>query len=94
MPQHMQLYHLTTQENIYLCKQLCSHCGHKRIWMSQPMIKDTLAGNVMLSAAILFSGSTPGKILRILNEMQIACICDSTFYNHQKAYLYPAVVSV
>ena len=20
MPQHMQLYHLTTQENIYLCK--------------------------------------------------------------------------
>ena len=45
------------------------------------MIKDTLAGNVMLSAAILFSGSTPGKILWILNEMQIACICDSTFYN-------------
>jgi len=62
--------------------------------MSQPMIKDTPAGNVLLSAAILFSGSTPGKILQLLNRMRVACICDSTFYNHQKAYLYPAVVSV
>ena len=86
---------ISQPKGTFICvKQLCSHCGHKRIWMSQPMIKDTPAGNVMVSAAILFSGSTPGKILRLMNEMRIACICDSTFYNHQTAYLYPAVVSV
>ena len=43
-------------------KQLCSRCGHKRMWSSQPYIKDTPAGNILLSAAILFSGVTPGKI--------------------------------
>ncbi|XP_065882366.1 uncharacterized protein [Dysidea avara] len=86
---------ISQPKGTFICvKQLCFHCGHKRIWMSQPMIKDTPAGNVMLSAAILFSGSTPGKILRLMNEMRIACICDSTFYNHQTAYLYLAVVSV
>ena len=58
------------------------------------MIKDTPAGNMLLSSAILFSGSTPGKILQLLKHMRVACISDSTFYNHQKAYLYPAVVSV
>ena len=55
------------------------------------MIRDTPAGNVLLSAAILFSGTTPREILRLLNQIRVACICDSAFYNHQKTY---AVVSV
>ena len=94
MPQHMQWYHLTTQGNIYLCKTALFPLWPQKDMDESTMIKDTPAGNVMLSAAILFSGSTPGKILRLMNEMRIACICDSTFYNHQTAYLYPAVVSV
>ena len=75
-------------------KQLCSHCGYKRLWTSQPHIKDTPAGNILLSAAILFSGATPGKIFRMLGHMKVACISERTFYYHQRQYLQPAVLSV
>ena len=75
-------------------RQLCSYCGHKRMWMSQPYIRDIPAGNVLLSAAILFSGATPGKALRLLNHMQVACISDRTFYRHQNRYLEPAILAI
>ena len=75
-------------------KQHCSHCEHQKLWASQPYIKDTPAGNILLSAAILFSGATPAKILRVLNHMKVACFTDRTFYYHQKRYLEPAVISV
>ena len=75
-------------------RQHCSHCEHQRQWTSQPHIKDTPAGNVLLSAAILFSGATPGKVIRMLSHMKVACFTDRTFYYHQKRYLQPAVVSV
>ena len=75
-------------------RQLCYHCGHKRVWMSQPFIKDVPAGNILLSGAILFSGATPGKVLRMLNHMQVACISDRTFYRHQSRFLEPAIFTV
>ena len=75
-------------------KQICSHCGHQRLWRSQPHIRDTPAGNLLLSAAILFSGATPGKTFRLLGYMGVACISDRTFYYHQSQYLQPAVLSV
>ena len=75
-------------------RQHCSHCGHEWTWNSQPFIKDIPAGNILLSAAILFSGCTPGKVLHFLNCLQVACITDRTFYLHQTQYLEPAVLSV
>ena len=75
-------------------RQHCSHCEYQRQWTSQPRIRDTPAGNVLLSAAILFSGATPGKVLRMLSHLKVACFTDRTFYYHQKRYLQPAVVSV
>ena len=59
-------------------RQLCSHCGHKRVWTNQLFIRDMPAGNILLSSAILFSGATPGKVLGLLNHMQVACISDQT----------------
>ena len=35
-------------------------------WVSQPYIQNTPAGNILLSASILFSGALPGKILRTM----------------------------
>ena len=40
-------------------RQHCSHCEHQRQRTSQPRIKDTPAGNVLLSAAILFQSVFP-----------------------------------
>ena len=64
---------------------------HQRLWSSQPCIKDTPAGNILLLAAILSSGATLQKILRVLNYM-VACFTERTFYHHQKRYLEPAVI--
>ena len=72
-------------------RQLCHHCGHKRVWMSQPFINDVPAGNILLSGAILFSEA---KVLRMLNHMQVACISDRTFYRHQSRFLEPAIFTV
>ena len=75
-------------------KQACSHCGHVWMWNSQPLIKNTPTGNILLSAAVLFSGSTPTKVLHFLNCLRVACITDRTFYLHQRQYLEPSVQSV
>jgi len=42
--------------------------------------------------AILFSGVTPVKILRVLDHMNAVCFTDRTYY-HQRRYLEPAVIS-
>ena len=75
-------------------RQTCSHCGHIWLWNSQPFIKNQPAGNILLSAAILFSGSTPTKVLHFLKCLRVACITDRTFYLHQTQYLEPSVLSV
>jgi len=74
--------------------QHCAHCGYQYQWNSQPFIKDTPAGNILLSAAILFSGSTPGKIFHFLECLRVACMKERRFYDHQSNYLQPAVLSV
>ena len=43
-------------------RQTCHHCGHVREWDSQPFIKNIPAGNILLSAAILFSGGLPAHV--------------------------------
>ena len=53
-------------------KQSCSHCDHEWLWNSQPFIKNKPAGNILISAAILFSGSTPAKVLNFLNCLNVA----------------------
>jgi len=60
--------------------------------MSQPSIRDIPAGNILLSAAILFSG--PGKVLRMLDHIQVACISDRRFYHHQSRFLEPSILAV
>jgi solute carrier family 8 (sodium/calcium exchanger) len=42
----------------------------------------------------IFSGSIPSKVLRFLDDMNVAAISSSTFQNHQKYYLHPSISSV
>ena len=73
-------------------RQHCSYCGNQLVWRSQPHIKGTQAGNILLSAAILSSGATPGKILQMLPHMWVASISNRTFHYYQSQYLQPAVL--
>ncbi len=44
------------------------------------------AGNVLLSAAILYCGTLPTKILRLLKTLGCASISSRTFFRHQHTY--------
>ena len=58
------------------------------------MIKKVPAGNILLSAAILFSGSLPTKVLRLLKIYGCASISRSTFFSHQEHILQPSIFTV
>ena len=75
-------------------KQECSHCGYVWTWYSHPFIKDIPAGNILLSASILLSGSSPAKALRMLKHVNMISIKERTFYDHQRKFLEPAIISV
>ena len=74
--------------------QHCSNCSFVYKWNSQPYLDNTPAGNILLSAAILFTGTTPAKTLRLLKTYGCACINNRTYFIHQKKYLQPSVFSV
>ena len=74
--------------------QICGECGYHSKWESQPMIKNVPAGNLLLSAAILFAGAQPTKTLRVLNFLGCAAIKSWTFYEHQRFYLHQAISTV
>jgi len=67
-------------------KQECDHGGYKWTWNSQPFIKDIPAGNILLSTATVFSGSTPTK------SLQMACITERTFYYRKNISLSPNII--
>ncbi|KAG0715443.1 hypothetical protein GWK47_011904 [Chionoecetes opilio] len=74
-------------------RQECRFCGPIKEWSSQPSyIGDIPAGNLQLSGAILFTGASPTKTLRVLKAMNIATTCSSTFNNHMSRFLVPTVL--
>ncbi|XP_071950777.1 uncharacterized protein [Antedon mediterranea] len=75
-------------------KQECINCDFQRIWSSQPFIKNVPAGNLLLSAAILMSGSSVTKSLRLFSHLKMVAICRKTFNEHQKMYLLPSIRQV
>ncbi|XP_071795886.1 uncharacterized protein [Asterias amurensis] len=74
--------------------QTCTNCTSVTKWESQPYVRDTPAGNILLSTAILTSGASVRKVLRVLNQFRLACTTENTYFNHQRYYIQPAIVKV
>ena len=55
------------------------------------MIKNTAAGNLLTSAAILFSGNTFSRIAQFASFLKLKFFSHSTFYNIQNKFLFPLV---
>ena len=72
-------------------KQVCSQCNNTFVWESQPYISNIPAGNLLTSAAILYTGSLPAKALRIFKTLNCATISKPTYFRHQKNFLHPAI---
>lgn len=76
-------------------KQTCNNCNHMREWDSQPFIKNIPAGNILLSASILFGGGLPSKVICIHMCTHIhvhtgihACPCTVTCLSHTHYYAH------
>jgi hypothetical protein len=52
------------------------------------------AGNLQVSAAVFFSGTSFSKIQRVLQVVGIQSISMATFYRHMNTYLEPTVLTV
>ena len=64
---------------------------HIYSWVSQPMKGGLPVGNLILSAAMLFRGSSPVKSVNTLKFSNIQTFCLRTFYTIQGLYLLPAI---
>lgn len=80
-----------TQLNMTL---MCESCDKRSRWNSQPNIGSYAAGNILLSAGILFAGATAGKVLRVLNSIGVVTYSKRTFFHHQTDILHPAIKAV
>ena len=74
--------------------QTCCKCSRRHTWESQPYIGKIPAGNILTSAAILYSGVLPSKALQMFRILNLATITRKTFFRHQSQYLQPAINSV
>ncbi|XP_070561301.1 uncharacterized protein [Ptychodera flava] len=77
-----------------IIKQQCENCGFTREWASQPFIKDIPAGNILLSASILFAGCLPSKALQVFHHLRCLALTRRTFFHHQAKYLQPTIISL
>ena len=71
--------------------QVCSQCNGTFNWDSQPYIGKVPAGNILISAAILYTGCLPAKALRMLRTLNCSTITGKTFFRHQKSHLQPTI---
>ena len=74
--------------------QTCKTCGNEWKWESQPYVCGMPAGNILLSASILFAGAIPGKTLRVLRLMGVIGIHPNTYFRHQDKYLHKTIRQV
>ena len=84
----------TIQGSFLKIRQQCSKCHHLFVWESQPFHGNIPAGNIITSAAILFTGLLPGKALRMLQVLNCASISRKTFFRHQSSILQPSIQRV
>lgn len=74
--------------------QICSNCDKYRTWESQPYIGNIPAGNILTSAAILYSGALPSTALKMFNILNVAINSQRTYFRHQTQHLQPSVDTV
>ena len=73
-------------------KQQCTECPYERTWASQPKVDRMYIGNVLTSAALLFSGNQYAKVSRMFHYMRVPFVSKSSFEKHQNDILFPIII--
>ncbi|XP_063293594.1 uncharacterized protein LOC134578547 [Pelobates fuscus] len=61
------------------------------LWRSQPMINKRSVGNLLASAALLFSGSHFAKVSEFFKMLKVPFISESLHYRFQNTFLFPII---
>ncbi|KAK7919092.1 hypothetical protein WMY93_010376 [Mugilogobius chulae] len=69
----------------------CGRCEYRNKWSSQPMVRNTPAGNLQLCAAVLFAGSSFRKIYQFLNAFSVQSLSEQCYHKHQAKLLFPTI---
>ena len=65
--------------------------GHQTSWNSQPSVRGMSQGNLLISASILFTGNTFGRISELFNTAKVKFFSKSTYNEIQRNYLFPVI---
>lgn len=69
-------------------------CGHVIVdWVSQPVLGRMPAGNLLLSAATVFSGQTYQHVQNIAQFLNLNFMSSVTFYEAQRTNLVPVILT-
>lgn len=66
--------------------------GHDYAWRSEACSNSMPWGNLLLSAAILYSGSSPAKVLTMFGHLNVPVFSTRNFSDLQYSYLVPTVL--
>ena len=66
---------------------------HEYTWYSQPLVGKAGAGNLLLSAAIVFSGATYTTFANIASSLNLVIFSEQLFYKIQQTRIFPLVTS-
>nr|XP_055053310.1 uncharacterized protein LOC129438558 isoform X1 [Misgurnus anguillicaudatus] len=72
--------------------QLCPNCKYNKQWNSQPIVGSTPTGNLLLSAATYFTGTSFTQIEKVFQAMHLQAFQNDTFKKHTRNFLEPAIV--
>ncbi|XP_067292168.1 uncharacterized protein [Pseudorasbora parva] len=90
--QHVTSVRRTVFGTFLSVEQRCPHCDFFRKWNSQPIIQSTPAGNLQLSVALYANGASFFKVKKIFQTMKLKMIHYTTYQNHARRYIQPAIV--
>ena len=65
--------------------------GHIVSWQSQPSVEGTAAGNLLIPAAILYSGNTYKHTADFAKHLNLQFVSSTHYYKTQKTILFPVV---
>ena len=82
-----------TRGSMLIVNLLCAK-NHESKWCSQQSLNGMAKGNVLLSAAVLFSGNTFSRIQEMMSIANVNFIGKTLYYQLQKNILFPAVHKV
>ena len=67
---------------------------HTQKWSSQSFLGSSATGNVLLAAAILYSGTTFTTFANVAKVLGLVTMSERTFHSIQKAVLFPTVHNI